>query len=223
MFIVLEGLDGSGKSTQLKLLQEYLIKHNRLFHYIHFPRTDTPFFGELIARFLRGELGENDKVDPYLVALLYAGDRRDAAKIIEKYLKENYTVIADRYVFSNIAYQCAKLNDDKLKQDLREWIIKLEYEYFNIPRPHLNIYFDVPIDFVEKNLARRQGSDRNYLKGAKDIHEMDIKFQEKVRAIYHWLAQTEPTMRIIHCYKDNEMLSPDEIFSHLLTLIEKII
>jgi len=216
MFIVIEGLDGSGKSTQLQMLREYLQSRNIPYEYVHFPRTDSPFFGELIARFLRGDLGSNDTVDPYLVALLYAGDRRDAAPTIRQWLKEGKMVVADRYVFSNIAYQCAKIDDIHLKNDLKNWILKLEYEYFGIPAPDLNIFLDVPMHFVEKNLsAARIGDDRNYLKGNTDIHEEDLNFQRKVRDTYLWIVQSEPTMHVIPCYDKNEMLPAEKVFHRL--------
>ena len=106
--IVLEGLDGAGKSTQIDLLQQLLASRGLRYEYLHFPRFDAPIYGELIARFLRGELGAVDAVDPYVVALLYAGDRADAAPVIRRWLDEGKFVILDRYVYSNVAYQCAK-------------------------------------------------------------------------------------------------------------------
>jgi dTMP kinase len=221
MFIVVEGLDGSGKSTQLAMLKEYLKEKHIPFEYYHFPRTDSPFFGELIARFLRGEFGSNDNVDPYLVAILYAGDRRDAALNIRKSLAEGKHVIADRYVYSNIAYQCAKLDNPELQKDLKNWILNLEFRYFEIPHPDVNIFLDVPIDFIKNNLAnQRNGEDRKYLNGAADIHEMDISFQEKVRSIYLWLASTEKDMKIIPCFNEKGMLPPDEIFQLLMQQIK---
>ncbi|MGB8490372.1 MAG: thymidylate kinase, partial [Bacteroidales bacterium] len=114
---VIEGVDGSGKSTQLTLLKDYLTGKGYSCEYLHFPRTDAPYFGELIARFLRGEFGSLNEVDPYLVALLYAGDRKDAAGIIRNWLDNKKIVLLDRYTYSNIAYQCAKLGqqDDRDK------------------------------------------------------------------------------------------------------------
>ena len=75
MFIVLEGLDGAGKSTQIRMLRQLLAERGVESEYVHFPRFDAPVYGELIARFLRGEFGGVNEVDPYLVALLFAGDR----------------------------------------------------------------------------------------------------------------------------------------------------
>ena len=111
MFIVLEGVDGSGKSTQIAKLREMFAQKGIPTEYLHFPRFDAPYFGDLIARFLRGELGSIDQVDPYVVAMLYAGDRRDAAAMIRGWIGEGKVVICDRYVYSNIGYQCAKVAD----------------------------------------------------------------------------------------------------------------
>src|SRR5512140_922588 len=94
--------------------------------YLHFPRTDTPYFGELIARFLRGEFGSLNEVDPYLVAMLYAGDRKDSASLISNWLSQGKIVLLDRYTYSNIAYQCAKLPEIDDQDNLMHWILSLE-------------------------------------------------------------------------------------------------
>jgi dTMP kinase len=147
MFIVLEGLDGAGKSTQLRLLQDFWAKNNIQSEMLHFPRFEAPVFGELIAKFLRGDLGDIQTVDPYIVGLLFAGDRNNAASIIRNWLKENKYVLLDRYVYSNIAYQCAKLPPAE-RQTLRQWILQMEYEYFGIPRPDLTRFLDVALAHV---------------------------------------------------------------------------
>ena len=110
-FLVIEGLDGSGKSTQLKLLRDYLERNAVPYSYLHFPRLEEGVFGELIARFLRGEMGANDQVDPYLVALIFAGDRADASSQIRQWMDEGKLVIVDRYVYSNIAFTNIILNN----------------------------------------------------------------------------------------------------------------
>lgn len=96
MFIVLEGVDGSGKSTQIANLRKMFAEKGVESEYLHFPRFDAPYYGDLIARFLRGELGGIEQVDPYIVALLYAGDRKDAATMIRQWLSEGKVVICDR-------------------------------------------------------------------------------------------------------------------------------
>ena len=184
-FVVIEGLDGSGKSTQIRLLKEYFEKEKINYEYLHFPRTDAPVYGELIARFLRGEMGDISLVDPYLVALIYAGDRNDAKDLIYEWRKQGTFVLVDRYVISNIAFQCAKLGTQKEREVLKDWILNLEYNYYGLPVPDMNIFLDVPFSFTSSQLQNpREGSDRNYLKGAKDIHEEDLSFQAKVREVY---------------------------------------
>lgn len=219
-FLVIEGLDGSGKSTQIRLILNHLKKQRIRHRYIHFPRTDSPFYGELIARFLRGDFGSLSIVDPYLVALLYAGDRKNASDEINDWLGKGYTVILDRYVYSNIAFQCAKLDDRDKQSHLRNWILELEYAYNKIPRPEVNILLDVPFVFTESKLTgERNGSGREYLKGNRDIHEEDLTFQKKVREMYIWQAESCNDFKIINCSDElGCMLPPETIFLKIMQI-----
>lgn len=221
--IVIEGLDGAGKSTQIGMLKEWFSEKSLQCRFIHFPRTEAPWFGELIARFLRGEYGNIDQVDPYLVAMLYAGDRKDAAHIIEAWLEEKYYVILDRYTYSNIAYQCAKLHSPEEAAKLREWILKLEFEHFAIPKPDINIFLDVPFRFTAEKLRdQREGDDRNYLRGNRDIHESSLDFQKRVRDVYTAVASEDESLQVIKCYNDSgDMLKPAEIFSLILQRLKE--
>ncbi len=221
MFIVLEGLDGAGKSTQAGLLRDYMAERGIKTQFLHFPRFDTPVFGELIAKFLRGDFGDAATVDPYLVGLLYAGDRHDAAAKIRAWQAEDYCVLLDRYVYSNIAYQCAKLADANARADLRKWILDMEYSYFGIPKPDLTVFLDVPLTHVEKKLTEvRTGDDRAYLQGKKDIHEASMTLQENVRKIYLEQAVQDPTFKIIDCCGDNaQMRPPHAIFEKIISFI----
>ena len=171
---------------------------------MHFPRTETPYFGELIARFLRGEFGSLNEVDPYLVAMLYAGDRKDASTIISNWLSEEKIVLLDRYTYSNIAYQCAKLAVIQDQDKLMHWILSLEFNHFAIPKPDLNIFLDVPFAFTEKNLTKaRTGHDRNYLNGTGDIHEESMVFQKNVRDIYLRVSKSDERLAVIDCSTDS--------------------
>lgn len=223
MLIVLEGLDGAGKSTQVKKLKEYLEQKCGGCEYIHFPRYDAPVYGELISRFLRGDFGSNDAVHPQLVALLFAEDRHGAASQIKKLLEEGKTVLLDRYVYSNIAYQCAKLSDDKAAEDLRWWIFKTEFGDFAEPVADLNIFLDVPIGFVEKNLTHyRSGEDREYLAGAQDIHESSIAFQKKVKQMYLKQAAEDASLKVVDCSdQQGRMLPSEDIFLKIKRLVDE--
>ncbi|MCQ2153473.1 MAG: dTMP kinase [Bacteroidales bacterium] len=218
MFIVLEGLDGAGKSTQVKMLRSYLDSRTggRL-DYIHFPRYDAPVYGDLISRFLRGEFGANDQVHPQLVALLFAEDRHGAGPIIRESLGKGRTVLLDRYVYSNIAYQCAKLESAAEADALRDWILQTEFGDFSLPRPDLNIFLDVPIGFVEKSLGADRG-ERAYLDGGRDIHEASIEFQKKVRDRY--LAEKDGVTVVDCSDTDGGMLDPQSIFGKIKSLID---
>ncbi len=199
-FIVLEGVDGAGKSTQIALLEEYFAAQGRECVKLHFPRFETPVYGELIARFLRGEFGGVGEVNPYLVALLYAGDRADAARMIRGWMAEGKVVIVDRYVYSNIGYQCAKFAEAEAREELSRWILDMEYNKFDIPRPDISIFLDVPFKFTERKLQTvREGDDRNYLNGADDIHESSLDLQRTVREVYLNAAHTDSALRVIDC------------------------
>lgn len=220
---MLEGLDGAGKSTQVAKLRKYLESVCGELEYIHFPRYDAPVYGDLISRFLRGDFGSIEGVHPQLVALLFAEDRHGAAPEIVDTLERGGSVLLDRYVYSNIAYQCAKLSSADERERLRKWIIDTEYGIFGLPEPDLNIFLDVPIGFVEKRLsAHRSGADRSYLAGSEDIHEADMGFQKTVRDIYRQQAAMDPRFIRIDCAaEDGSMLPPDAIFGMIKETVDK--
>ncbi len=183
--IVLEGLDGAGKSTQVTLLREWLGRAGGRSEFIHFPRYGASEHGERIAAFLRGEMGDVDTVDPLEVAELFAADRADAAPVIRGWLAEGVWVVLDRYVESNVAYQCAKIADPVRREEVRRAIVEREYTVNALPRPDLALFIDVPMEFVASNLrAQRTGRERDYLNGGEDIHEASCDFQRRVREEY---------------------------------------
>lgn len=225
MLVVVEGLDGAGKSTQVNKLKSYLTEKYGDLEYIHFPRYDSPLYGELIGKFLKGDFGPIETVHPQLVALLYAEDRHAASPEIIKSLASGKLVLLDRYVYSNIAYQCAKIKGEDERRDLAKWIKNTEYGLFNLPKPDINLFLDVPISFVEKKLSdNRLGEDRNYLHGAKDIHEADMNFQKRVREVYLQQCKEDDKFIRINCSsEEGEMLSPDDIFAKIKDSLDNII
>lgn len=225
MFIVLEGLDGAGKSTQIKLLRQMVEATGRKCEYLHFPRFDAPIYGDMIARFLRGEFGSVEQVNPYLVALLYAGDRADAKRMIEGWLAEGKCVIVDRYVYSNIGYQCAKVESAEERKTLREWILKTEYEEFMIPKPTLSLFLDVPFGFTEAKLTSvREGADRDYLGGGQDIHEKSLDLQRRVREVYLEAARADEELQVVDCSNaEGGMATPEEIFQRVVEYVKPLL
>lgn len=220
-FIAIEGIDGSGKSTQIDLLTKYLDSEGHVYKYLHFPRTDSPIYGEMVAKFLRGEFGAVELVNPYFVSLLYAGDRENAKPIINNWLAKGYLVIVDRYVYSNIAFQCAKVGTQEKKKKLREWIIQLEYGYNKIPSPCISIYLHVPFEFAVSKLSNsRDGSSRAYLKGKDDIHESSIKLQTKVASEYSELVDRNEDICLVNCIDRNkQILSPKVIHNEIVNIL----
>lgn len=224
-FFVLEGLDGAGKSTQVNNLKQRLTEAGVWYEYLHFPRFDAPVYGELIARFLRGDLGSLDQVNPYLVALLFAGDRADAATTIRGWLADGKTVILDRYVYSNVAFQCAKVDDPIRRAELKSWIMSVEYDNFAIPRPDLSLFLDVPFEFTARKLSgTRTGADRGYLKGKGDIHEDSLALQRRVRDVYLQSAAEDELFEVIDCSTPDGRMAPatmigDKIWQRILPLL----
>ncbi len=189
-FIAIEGLDGSGKSTQIRLLTEYLTGEGIPTKFVHFPRHGEGVYGKMISKFLRGGFGTVDAVHPQLVALMFAMDRRAFAPTIREWLAEGYCVLVDRYVLSNIAYQCAKTPDAAEKLELQEWILNLEYHVNAIPKPDVSFFLSVPETFNHRALAaRREAEVRDYLDGGEDIHERDLNLQRAVANEYRRLLQ----------------------------------
>ncbi|MEA3448015.1 MAG: dTMP kinase [Bacteroidota bacterium] len=222
-FLVIEGLDGAGKSTQVRMLKNWFSEQGIPFEYIHFPRVDSPVFGDLVGRYLRGDLGKIEDVNPYLVALLFAGDQKDASSQIHQWLKESKYVLVDRYVYSNIAYQCAKFKTEKERNNLLHWILKTEFDHFHIPEPDVSIYLDVPHDFVKSQLMDKQrvGSERDYLKGKDDIHEANIDYQLEVRKIYEMMIKEKIGLEALNCEdKMGKMLPAEVIFEKLIDLLK---
>ena len=217
MFIVLEGLDGAGKSTQIRMLRQLFADRGVESEYVHFPRFDSPVYGQLIARFLRGEFGGVQEVDPYLVALIFAGDRADAAPQIRQWLAEGKAVVLDRYVYSNVGFQCAKLPAGEERDRLADWIVNLEFGHNALPRPDLSLFLDVPFAFTERKLSEaREGDDRDYLQGGQDIHEASLQLQQDVRSVYLASASKDPSLRVVDCSDaSGAMESPEGIFAKI--------
>jgi dTMP kinase len=223
-FVVLEGNDGSGKGTQLVLLENRLIKNGLSVATYDFPQYESTFFGKLAGRFLSGEFGNLKDVDPHLVALIFAGDRWIAAPKIRRSLDQGKLVISNRYALSNMAHQGAKIPDDKRKGFI-DYLDELEYEVYGIPREDLNIILRVNTDTSRKLVLNKER--RNYLgeESKRDIQEEDMDHQNKTFEVYGELAEMYPgRIKIINCGDSRgKLMSREEIHELVWDEVDKLI
>ena len=220
--INLEGNDGAGKSLQIKLITQHFQNQNKKVKHIHFPMYGHNMYSEMISKFLRGEYGSNDEVDPIFVANIYAMDRYMYKNQLIKDLEENDIVVMDRYVFSNVAYQAAKTKTEYDKEHMFE-ILEFEFGFLDLPYPDVTLFFNVQIEEIERRLnIERSGDDRNYLNGKQDIHEKDISYQSKVRDIYLEMKEDRGITNffVIDTYNKDGVLSPEDLFNSYINILE---
>ena len=159
------------------------------------------------------------------MALLFAGDRADFAPQIRQWLAGGRAVVLDRYVYSNVGYQCAKLPAGEQRDRLMRWILDLEFVHNGLPRPDLSLFLDVPFSFTERKLAEtREGDDREYLQGGQDIHEASLALQQAVRSVYLEAAAKDPALRVVDCSDPaGAMDSPEGIFAKICAQLAPIL
>jgi len=205
--IVIDGSDGSGKTTQIRLLAQRLKDEGQKVKSLSFPRYET-FFGKLIVQYLNGEYGSLEEVHPKIASLLYALDRHDAAGQIKAWLDTGNHVVLDRYIQSNMAYQGAKV--EKNQDVFLKWIEELEYKKLGVVIPDVTLFLHVPVDISVRLMAERP--DKSYLKDKKqDIHESDIDFQKKVVEMYLKLSKKLNNWHKIECARNGDLLSVSEV------------
>lgn len=209
--IVIEGSDGSGKTTQLKLLKFYLEKNNIPIETISFPRYKKSFHGRTVAKYLRGEFGETDSVNPYLVSLAYAMDRATAKWKMNKWLREGKIILADRYATSNMAHQAAKL-PEKERDKFLKWDEELEYEVNKIPKEDIVVYLHVPVEIAKKKIKSR---------GRQDIHEKNIEFMKESGKMYEKLTRKYKHWVKINCEKKGRLRSKEDIHKEIVKVLRK--
>ncbi len=215
--IALEGIDGSGKRTQLELLASALEARGLSTRRVSFPQYET-LYGKLIGRYLNGEFGSLEQVDPHLSALLYAGNRLEAKARLEEDLSAGEIVLADRYIGSNLAHQTARVPVEQ-RDEFLGWLKRLEYGLYALPVEDLVIYLRVPAHEAQRLVGRK--SARSYTNLKHDIQEADIKHLEETAAIYDRLA-TEPNWVRIDCINPASgiLYSPEEIHRVVIQSVE---
>lgn len=216
--IVIEGLDGSGKATQSKILTKRLIDEGVNAKGVTFPDYNNQS-SALVKMYLDGVLGDNpDDVNAYVASSFYAVDR------IASYLqfwKNDYqngsVIVADRYSTSNIIYQMSKLSQQEY-DDYIDWVYDYEYKKLMIPRPDLVIYLDVAPEISQKLLSKRYNGQED----KKDLHEKNLNFILGCRKSAFYAAD-KLNWTVIDCVKDGEIKSIDEISQLIYSEVKKIL
>ena len=208
LFIVIEGSDGSGKKTQTRLLTERLKAEGHIVKALAFPNyeSESCYF---VKRYLNGDYGTADEVDPRAASLFFALDRLDLKSEIMSAFAEKKIVVSDRFSAANLAHQGTKIKDRRKRSEFFEWLDQLEFGILKIPRPTIYLILDVPFEISMELLKRR-----NELEGTTaDIHEKDYEHQKVSREIYLELHQNYPeNFRLINCVSDQgEILTAKEI------------
>jgi len=215
--IALEGIDGSGKRTQLDLLAQALEARGLSILRISFPKYESTF-GKLAGRYLNGDFGPLEAVDPHLSALIYAGDRFEAKAEVESALCAGKIVLADRYIASNLAHQSQRVPPGK-RDDFFAWLKHVEYSIYGLPVEDLVIYLRLPAPEAQRLIGLKAA--RSYTSRRHDILEADISHLEQTALIYDRLA-TGPNWVRIDCIdvSSGALHSPEEIHRALFKAVE---
>lgn len=217
--IVIEGTDGSGKSTQFRLLTERLSKDGREFQKLVFPQYSEPS-SALIRMYLGGEFGSKPSdVNAYAASAFYAVDRYASyKKVWGEWYEKGGLIVSDRYTTSNAVHQASKEPVEK-QADYLKWLYDFEYSKLGLPCPDLVIYLDVPTDFTEKMMRRREQDTHT----SADIHEQDMQYLATCRRTGKAAAEYYG-WTVIQCVQNGQIRSigdiHEEIYRHVAACLE---
>lgn len=218
LFIVLEGADGSGKTTQFNLLADKLRRLGHEVEVFDFPRYEKAS-SHFIRAYLNGEYGPAASINPYTASLFYALDRFEAAPEILKALRSGKIVLSNRYVGSNMAHQGSKFEDEGQQRGFFLWEDGLEYQLLGIPRPTINIFLRVPAE-ISYELITGKGT-RSYTKKSHDEHEADLEHLKKSVATYDRLTQLFPKDFVaVECYENSRLLDISDISKKIWKVVK---
>jgi dTMP kinase len=217
LFIVLEGIDGSGKGTQAARLAETAEAAGRTVASFSFPLYDENPFSRAIGQYLNGELGALEDVHPALSALLYACDRFHARPELERAIAERDLVVCDRYVASNLAHQGSQLEGEE-RERLLEWLLEVEYGEFRLPKPDLVVLLDAHPKLARELVAKKGA--RSYTSLEADILESDEAHGDASREIYLELGRRDDWHVVGTAREDGSVRDIDEIAGEIWAAVE---
>ena len=222
--IVIDGTDGSGKATQVALLEKRLKKDGKTVKIVDFPEYYKNFFGAFIGHCLSEQYYNFLNVHPKIASVAYGADTWELSGLMRAWLKKGYIVIANRYVSANQIYQGGKIKNAKKRNDFIKWLDQMEYEVFKIPRPDITLYLDLPTKISLQLLKERDSSKmkRAYLKKKKDVHEKDVDFLKNSRKSALKLEKKVPNFIKIECSEKGKILSREMIHEKIYESVKTL-
>lgn len=222
-FVVIDGIDGSGKATQSRLLAERLRKEGKEVQKIDFPRYGAPLFGEFLGECLAGKHGDFLHLDPKIASTLYALDRYEASPQIRQWLSEGKMVIADRFSSSNQIHQGGKIVDLEKRDAFLAWIDRMEHDVLQVPRPDAVIYLRVPVDVSVKLLSEAREKKNKAVEGGKDTVEKDRMYLERSYESADHLS-TGTGWHTVECVaEDGALRTPETIHEDVYALVAQLV
>ena len=217
-FIVIEGSDGSGKATQLKLIEKRLKSAGHDVATYDFPQYDQAS-SHFVQEYLNGKYGDGDELGAYGPSLFFALDRFQAAQSIRADLEAGKIVLSNRFTGSNMAHQGQKIHDEHERSRYYSWIHQVEFTHLRIPKPDLNIVLLVPAGTAQDLVDRKE--QRSYTDKKRDIHEADLAHLQRATASYQALCEQFPDEYTrIQCTNDKDEILEiaaitERIWSHV--------
>ena len=201
--IVIEGIDGAGKTVQWNMLTQKLEADGYDVETVDFPQYGRATAAIIDNYLVREVYGKASDVSPYIASNFYATDRFDLSFRMRKWLEKGKILVSNRYVPSNGGHQVGKIKDPEELKKFLHWLYDLEYNKFGIPKPDINVFLDIPLEISEQLTESR---------GKRDAHESDPDHLANAYRSYHAMIKEFPDdFAVIHCVENGKILPPEEI------------
>ncbi len=213
MFIVIDGIDGAWKSTQLELLKNYLEDSWKTVKVVSYPRywEKSCFY---VEKYLNWWYWKSISAEQ--ASLFYALDRFDSSEWLREDIKNYDYILSDRYVSANMIHQWWKISDIEERKVFLKWVYDLEYNILNLPQPDKTIFLNISISWSQKLLDVREDKDYIESDSGKDIHEGDLEHLESAKSVVSQVVALQKDFVKIECEENWEMLSREEVLKRIL-------
>jgi len=218
--IVIEGTDGSGKTTQLNLLKEKLVNEGYPVETIDFPQYGQKS-AALIEEYLSGKFGSANEVGPYRASIFYACDRYAVSAKIKSWLDSGKIILSNRYATSNMGHQAGKIKDKKDRDKFLRWLYDLEFKIFGIPEPDVVVFLYIDPGIAQKLALARDAKSGKVIEQRKDIHQMDINHLKSASEAYKYVAKKYKWIKVDCNYGKKGIKEIKDIHEQVYKIVKK--